>query len=245
MIDNIILFYEKNLTINSLLKNKFKWKYHLLKYSFFVSLIISEFLLISNINSVKTYVSLFLLIFILVIIYIFIYNYMVKRIRKGLNINKNEFNSYFSKELERYLKKHKYLIIEDEIINMLEDRLIKIKETFLFQYGVISALVLIAFSSFCNKLYDLIGADLKFFAIITLTIFTLIYLFVIIANTYKGFYENLYTNFYSVNRLISILQENKLSRKIVENPTTKRCRVKTNTKTNDMNYPSRSFKYFH
>jgi len=245
MIEELIKDYKTHLTVNGLLKNEYKIWYYIVYVLFILSMIITlgAFLLVSffhdylniTLSSITYYVLIivFFLMFMFTLpTFLYIKDKMIYRLFKRdykefidensygfLNwskIDSAKLSLYFLDKLNDYLEEKgltpdKY----DELINMLQDKLKKAKEPFLFQSGVISALTLIAFSAFCNSFYKLGESIPNSFILITVTIIMVIWCMVAAATMHKKLYEFQYS---TISDLITLLKEHRLRRKTKPTP---------------------------
>ncbi|SNB22475.1 membrane hypothetical protein [Flavobacterium psychrophilum] len=217
MIDTLIKFHQTNLTVNGLLKARYLITYNLLNIVFILLLLIGYYFFVINLKSENWFCFLFIVV--PIILYFFFRRKLLTKIKKDLKINKSEFSIYFLQELDAFIKENKLIDNESEIINNLEDKLKRIKDAFLFESGVISALSLIGFNSFCSKIYDFVGNDLRLFALVTLLLFSCIYLFVLTTFIFRNLYETFYTQYFTINSLINMLKDNQFKRSIKNSPT--------------------------
>jgi small-conductance mechanosensitive channel len=127
--------------------------------------------------------------------------------------NIDDYDVYFSNELEKFLNKQNYIKVEDKIIGLLEDEARKIKEQFLSNYGVISGLYLIVFSCLCGKYYSISQTSTE----VILTTIAFIILVFLLYQIIQGIKMISEMRYLSRNRLIIMMKENQIQRETNSN----------------------------
>lgn len=135
-------------------------------------------------------------------------------VKGKFGLNYKNIKEYFHKELEYYLKNKNLHDKIPTLINLLEKKSRKEKMPFVFSTSIFSTMSLIIFSSFCNKIYQVIGSHL--YAIISITVILLLFSITIIyvALMVKDLNFRIFTDYISIKNLIDLLEEYQLLKEV-------------------------------
>lgn len=217
MLNELIQFYYKNLTLTSLIKKYFSFYFYLVIIIYLIlgAGIIYLFIIKDNLWWFSLIVPL--LVALMYVMKLLSYYTLLKvfpECTKNKSYDFKKLNIYFFEELEKYLKSQHLIEMEDNIISLLKEKSQSLKIPFIFISGTFSVLSLSVFNSLCQKLYDISEKNLKEILLTTILLFMIIALVIPILYYVRDFYFSYYTQYTKINNLINMLEEHKLKRNI-------------------------------
>lgn len=226
MINELINFYSKNLTLTGLIKKYYAFYFYAVIVAYTIVSVVILFLYF-NYNNYWLLSSVFLPFIGLLCARKYLDYFTIIKINskfiRSKGYDSKKLNNYFFEELEKYLKHEHLLKIENDIILVLKEKSQSIKIPFIFISGIFSALSLSIFTALCKKLYDISGSINEIF-FITILLLLIVILVIYLLYFFRDFYFGYFTQYNKINNLVTMLEENKLKRN-VEDAKSKNCPI--------------------
>lgn len=234
MLSDLILFYKENLNIVGLVKRKYTKSFYgliIFYFAFIIFIALLECYCIKIENETKEFIYYMVLILIDMTISFFVvrklfYWTMLEKdisfVKGKWGLNHNNIKVYFQKELEIYLKSKGLYDNIPTLINLLDKKAKEEKTPFIINSSVFSAMSLIIFASFCNKIYEIIGNDFSVIMIVTVVLLLFSIVTIYVVSTVRELNFKIFTDYISIKNLIDLLEEHQLLKGVKSNELQKR-----------------------
>lgn len=203
MIDNLLKYIKSDLSTNGLMKRYFHYGYWGLNIFAFASLVVIIYFLYNQ-NFCCYWLSL--LLSLLLIVYFRIT--LEKKLSKKIGILEDSFRSYFIKKLSNYLENKNLQNHKEELVGVINERMIELRDKFIYSTGILSALFLILFSVICTHIYEkFVDGNINYFFLISLGFIVLILLLYQLGMLYRELHEYLFTSYQSLKYAKGLMNE--------------------------------------